>query len=286
MVWIQRFDPWRSTLCTCPFKYSLNIYTGCAHACIYCYITSYIRDGFKPRPKRGLIGELERELQRFHARRKVVSISNSSDPYQPIEKKLELTRKCLELFKRFGWKILIVTKSNLITRDLDLLKEDCVVSVTITTLDSKLAHILEPNAPSPSLRIDAIKLLKLYHIPVCVRIDPLIPFINDDWEKLEKLVKILAKLKVDHVISSTYKARGDSLARLSLNFPERYIKLLKLYLMGERISNYYYLPRDLRYRLMSRLKQLCEEYGLSFASCREGFRELNDNICDGSFLLS
>lgn len=234
----------------------------------------------------GLLSRLAKELKSSRAERKVVSISNSSDPYQPLERKLGLTRKCLQLFKRFGWKILLVTKSDLVTRDLDVLKEDCVVSMTITTLDPELALKLEPNAPSPLHRIEAIRSLKLHRIPVCARIDPLIPLINDDWEKLEELVKILAKLKVDHVISSTYKARRDSLGRLSLKFPERYSKLLELYLQGERISNYYYLSRDLRYELMSKMKRLCEKYGLSFATCREGFRELNDNICDGSFLLS
>ena len=286
MELINEFDPWKSKLCTCPFKYSLNVYTGCSHACAYCYITSYIKSGFKVRVKRNLLPRLRRELESRRWKRKVVVLSASSDPYQKIDAKLKLTRKCINLFREFDWRILVMTKSDLVLRDVDLLKDISVISITITTVDAGLSKLLEPNVPSPRERIRAVEELKKKGIPVCVRIDPIIPFINDDFSKIEKLVKILSKIGVDHIISSTYKARKDSLARLSMKFPEKYEKLVELYRRGERISNYYYLPRDLRYEIMRKVKKICSKFGISFACCREGFRELNDNTCDGSFLLS
>jgi len=285
MKLINEFDPWKSELCTCPFKYSLNVYTGCSHACAYCYITSYIKSGFKVRMKRALLPRLRRELEGKQWKSKLIVLSASSDPYQKIDEKLKLTRKCIQLLKEFDWRILIVTKSHLVTRDIDLLKGISVVSITITTLDEKLSSLLEPNAPSPKKRIAAIKKVKESNVPVCVRIDPIIPFINDDFSKIEKLIKILSKIKVDHIISSTYKARKDSLARISVKFPESFEKILKLYKEGEKISNYYYLPKELRYEMMRKVKEICSKYGISFACCREGFKELNDNVCDGSFLL-
>ncbi len=285
MKLLNEFDPWKSKLCTCPKKYSLNVYTGCPHACVYCYITSYIKSGFKCRIKRNLLPRLRKELENEKWEVKVVTLSASSDPYPKIEEKLKLTRKCIEMLREFGWKLLIVTKSDLVTRDIDLLKGVSVVSLTITTINEKLSTLLEPNAPPPRKRLEAIKKLKENSIPVCVRIDPIIPHLNDKPSEIEKLVRFLSKLKVDHVISSTYKARSDSLARLSMRFPKLYERLRELYRRGEKISNYYYLPKDLRYELMSKVKSICSKYGISFACCREGFRELNDNICDGSFLL-
>jgi DNA repair photolyase len=105
---ITKFDPWNSKLCTCPFKLTLNPYTGCEHACVYCYASSYIPNFFDCRPKKNLIPCLEKEAKNLKG--ELISISNSSDPYPSIEKKLLLTRKCLEILSKANCKVQIITK--------------------------------------------------------------------------------------------------------------------------------------------------------------------------------
>lgn len=150
-MYIRPFDPWKSKLCTCPFKYTLNPYTGCDHACVYCYITSYIPNAFKVRPKKNLLIQVERELRKFD-KRYIIAMSYSSDPYPTIEKELGITRKVLELFRRYDVRCLILTKSDIFERDIDILKElRCAVGVTVTTIDERKAKLLEPNAPLPRI---------------------------------------------------------------------------------------------------------------------------------------
>ena len=128
---IREFDPWKDPWCTCPRKYSFNPYTGCSHRCVYCYITSYIPRAFDCRPKSRLIERVERDVQKLD-RRLFVSMSNSSDPYPAIERKLRNTRRCLEIFRRNNIAVQIITKSDLVLRDLDLLQDmRCVVSLSL-----------------------------------------------------------------------------------------------------------------------------------------------------------
>ncbi|MEM4973578.1 MAG: hypothetical protein QXR87_07740, partial [Candidatus Hadarchaeales archaeon] len=139
---ITEFDPWGDPLCTCPRKYSLNPYTGCQHHCLYCYITSYIPRAFNCRPKRDLLARIRAELPKLD-RRLPVSLSNSSDPYPPMEGRLHLTRKCLQALAQAGFAVQIITKSNLVVGDLDLLEGmRAVVSFTLTTLNRQLASKL------------------------------------------------------------------------------------------------------------------------------------------------
>jgi DNA repair photolyase len=157
---------------------------------------------------------------------------------------------------------------------------NAVVAFTITTDDDDLAKQLEPNAPSPSKRIQAIEKLTQHNIPVCARIDPIIPSLNDNPEKL---IKTLATLGVKHITSSTYKAKPDNWNRLKQTFPETASKLEPLYFTkGERIGGYQYLPKKLRYTLMKNVGELTESAGITFGTCREGFAQLNTSTCDGA----
>ncbi len=275
---IRLFDPWRSELCTCPTKYSLNPYTGCGHACIYCYITSYIPRAFNPRPKKNLIKSLIKEKERLD-KKIFVALSNSSDPYQPLEKELRLTRACLKILREF--KKLIVTKSDLVVRDLDLL-DNASVSITITTLDNNIARKLEPNAPSPERRLKALEKL-VSKLKVSVRVDPIIPHINDE---VEELIKELSNIGVSQVISSTFKPRWDSWKRFEAVFPNEAKKLKEFYFKkGKRYKNAYYLPKELRFKLMKKVRRTCDKYNLSFSTCREGFKLNTARTCDGSHLI-
>ncbi len=211
-------------------------------------------------------------------------MSNSSDPYPTIEKRFKLTRKCLEILSKADCKLQIITKSDLVIRDLDILKKmRCTVSFTITTLDEKIAKKLEPNAPLPENRIKAAIKLIGNEIPVSVRIDPIIPFLND---KPCKLIKELSEIGVKHITTSTLKIKRDSWQRFKLVFPKIAKKLEPLYFKrGERIGRAFYLPKNLRLKLMLKIKREVEKYGMKFGCCREGFPQLNSATCDGSWLI-
>ncbi len=170
-------------MCTCPPKLTINPYSGCDHGCVYCYASSYVPSFSECRPKKDILSVLKREAAKLKG--EIVSISNSSDPYPRMEANVGLTRKCLEVLTESNCRIQIVTKSNLVTRDDDLLeKASSGVELTITTDDENLAGLLEPKAPSPSERLRAAQDLLAKGIPVSVRIDPIIPFVNEYPRKL------------------------------------------------------------------------------------------------------
>ena len=279
---LEKFDPWRSRLCTCPPKLTFNPYTGCDHLCVYCYASSYIPKFFNCRPKKDLVSRLKREAAKLNG--EIISISNSSDPYPTIEAEKGLTRQCLEILSRSNCKIQIITKSNLVVRDIDLLKKiPSMVALTITTDQDDLSRVLEPNAPPSSERLEAVERLVEAGMQTSVRVDPIIPYVN---ENPESLMKTLAFLGVKHVTCSTYKVKMDNWQRLNLAIPQITEKLKPLYFeKGERIGGYLYLPRDLRLKLMENLAVMAKKYGLRFGACREGFSHLNTAPCDGSWLL-
>ena len=281
---IRPFDPWRSKLCTCPPKFSFDPYTGCEHGCLYCYASSYIKDFYRCRPKKDLLKKVRHDL-RLLPENALISMSNSSDPYTLMEGKLGLTRNCLEEFLGWNLRVLIITKSNLVVRDIDLLQRlRSAVTITITTIDDDLARKLEPRAPPPSKRLEAVSRLSQEKIPVGVRVDPIIPFLNDDFKALLKEIRDAGAL---HVTSSTFKPRWDSWKRIEKAFPEVAEKLRPLYFKeGERIGRSYYLPKPFRYKLMKSVAEECRRLGMTFATCREGFPELmTAKTCDGSHLI-
>jgi DNA repair photolyase len=280
---ITLFDPWHSKLCTCPRKLTFNPYTGCDHECIYCYASSYIPKFFNCKIKKDLVPGLKREAAKLKG--EILSISNSSDPYPNLEARTGLTRKCLEILSRHNCKIQIITKSNLVTRDIDLLRKiPSMVSLTITTEEDNTAKLIEPHAPPPSHRLKAVETLIAKEIPTSVRVDPIIPFLNDN---VENLVKTLASIGVNHVTGSTYKVKPDNWQRFSTVLPKTAEKLRPLYFdEGEKIGRYVYLPKDLRLSLMKTLRATTEKYGIKFGTCREGLSQLNTAVCDGAWLLN
>ncbi len=286
---IRVFDPWGSPLCTCPPKYSLQPYTGCSHFCLYCYATAYI--GRRPStPKRNFLRNLEHDLG-FINKNLVVELSTSSDPYPPLEKWVMLTRKTLETLRRHGVRVLITTKSSLVARDADLLASmGAGVMVTITSLSDELAARLEPGAPSPGERIEALRRLAEKGVRVGVRIDPIIPGVNSDPRELRRLVRAVAEAGASHIVTSTYKARPDNLKRMITGFPEKKSLLLSLYRdRGVRIHGYYYLDAATRRRLLEPVVEEAARLGLTYAVCREGFLDkkfFNAPSCDGSHLVS
>jgi DNA repair photolyase len=281
MALITPFDPWESKLCSCPLKYSLSPYTGCGHKCLYCYASSYIIDFYHPREKKNFLKRLERESKKLAAG-SFIAIANSSDPYLPWEKKLKLMRQGLKILKNLPLKIMIVTKSSLVLRDLDILKEfkRIVVSISFTTLKENIAKRLEALSSLPDERLRAMEILSKY-IPVVCRFDPLIYPLNT--KEIKKIIKELKSRGVKQIITSTYKAKPDNLKRMFRSFPEYKNLWHKLYIVkGEKVARYMYLPKMLRKKLIEEVKRVSIEEGLEFSSCREGFMDLNTKNCDGS----
>jgi DNA repair photolyase len=279
---ISRFDPWRSHACTCPPKLTFNLYTGCDHACIYCYASSYIPKFSQCRPKKDLLNRLEREARNLKG--EVVSMANSSDPYPRMEAASGLTRNCLIILSKCDCRIQITTKSNIVTRDADILSRiPCTVALTITTDDDGVAKLIEPNAPSSSERLKAIEKLAEKDIPLVARLDPVIPFVNDHPERL---IAVLASMGVKHLTTSTYKAKPDNWNRLVKVMPKIAEKLKPLYFeQGERAGGYTLLNRGLRFKLLKRFRGLAIKNEMKFGFCRENFGELNTAVCDGSWLM-
>lgn len=280
---LKPFDPWKNPLCTCPPKTSLNPYTGCPHGCLYCYATSYIPRFASYRPKDGLLRRLGRERLEPGC---LVSLSNSSDPYPPVEKDLELTRGCLEILREKGARVQVITKSDIVSRDADLLgRMPSVVSVTLTTLDGDLSRRLEPGAPSPKRRLWAMEVLRSKGVPITARIDPIIPFINA--QEINELVGSACSAGALHVTSSTYKARPDSLMRIHQEFPDQAWALKSLFSKGRRIGGSSYLPGEVRKRALETVAGACRKAGITFSTCREEMQDMPGDIaCDGSHLAA
>ncbi|MCS7164601.1 MAG: radical SAM protein [Thermodesulfovibrio sp.] len=282
-MYLRPFDPWKSKLCTCPPKYSINPYTGCVHGCLYCYASSYIKNFFHLREKSNIIECLKREIKKIPPN-SLISLCNTSDPYPPVEIIKKTTRKCLEILKENNMKVLIITKSDILLRDIDLLKEmHSCVTVTITTL--KHYKKLEPNAPTPIQRLRVLDSLSKEGISTGIRLDPIIPMLNE--EEIETILMAAKESGVKHVIASTFKPRWDSWRRISLAFPDIALKIEKLYFKeGTKLANAWYLPENLRKEFMIRVSDICRKLSLTFSSCREGFPEFNSSpSCDGSHLI-
>ncbi len=285
MALITLFDPWKNELCTCPDKYSLAPYTGCGHGCLYCYASSYIPGFSSPRPKKNFLERAGQELKKIKAG-SYIALSNSSDPYQPLEQTHGLTRQLLLLAARQQLKIMIVTKSVLPIRDIDILKDlyGIVISMSLTTLDPGLSRLMEPGAPLPQQRLKAMEKLSRY-FPVACRIDPLIPGLNS--EGIKTLVRQLKNCGVSQIISSTYKAKGDNFNRMKKAFPHLKEKWTLLYKeKGEKKGGNMYLPEKTRRDLIKKVKTVAQNEQLAFSCCREGFSSLNTAACDGSDLFA
>jgi DNA repair photolyase len=175
------------------FSASINPYRGCEHGCIYCYARpAHAYMGLSPgldfesklffKPHAAAL--LEKELSKPRYKPELIHIGGNTDPYQPQERKLRITRGVIEVLVRFRHPFSVITKSALVVRDLDLLAEAAAqgltrVAISITSLDRKLARSMEPRAATPEKRVDAVRRLTSAGVPVTVMFAPCIPGLND-----------------------------------------------------------------------------------------------------------
>ncbi len=269
--------------CTCPPKYNINTYLGrCPHKCIYCYATKFPSFNGPPKPRQKILDQIE-NMAKNTKQKFPVMMSDCTDPYQPLEKHHKITQKCAKVLAKHHYPLLIVTKSNLVTRDLDIFKQTpTVVSITITTLEEDVASFAEPHAPSPDRRVSALQKIVEQGIAAVARIDPIIPTINDNEREFEKLVSTLADIGVRQVTIATVKPVRGFFSTLKQANPKVCERLVKAYADGKWIAGYKYLSEEKRWRIIEKLRPIVLNHGLSFASCREGLPQLNTALCDGT----
>lgn len=176
-------------------NYSMNLYRGCQHGCIYCDTRSdcyQVGDISNIRVKKNAVDLLKKELAAKHIKG-TIGTGSMNDPYMPLEAKLEITRQALQVIAQKHFPVHIITKGKLVTRDIDILKEInktyCAVSLTITTADDNLAKKIEPHASKSSERFATIETLALQGIYCGVTLMPLLPGINDNWQNIENIIR-------------------------------------------------------------------------------------------------
>ena len=174
----------------------MNVYRGCAHGCIYCDSRSVCYQFTHPfediEVKRNA-PELLDDILRRRRRACVISTGSMSDPYQPCERELELTRRCLELLDRHGFGASVITKSDLVLRDIDLFESierrtRAVLQMTMTVADDKLSRILEPNVCPSERRYEVLKEFQARGIPAVVWLTPILPFLTDTERNVRQLL--------------------------------------------------------------------------------------------------
>lgn len=270
-----------------PFAWSLNPYRGCEFGCRYCY-ARYTHEFMELREsedfedkiyaKSGIAAILRSELKRIDPA-EGIAIGTATDPYQPAERRFGRTRTALEVFAEHrGLSLSITTKSDLVKRDIPLLREiakrnSIGVNMTITTLDTELARMLEPRAPRPELRLKAVRALADAGIPVGVFPNPIMPLITDQEPRLDGL----AKAARDH--GATWFGGGLLFLmlcsrRVFFPFVEKHFPhLLRRY--QERYERAAYLQGPYREIVGKRVAAIRDKYGLNSSPPHREFAALD-----------
>ena len=231
------------------FDRSINVYRGCEHGCVYCYARpTHAYLGLSPGQdfesrifaKYDAPAQLERELARPGYECRMIALGTNTDPYQPTERRLALTRGVLEVLDRYDHPVGIVTKSALVTRDADILsrmaeRRLATVSLSVTTLDRDIARTMEPRASVPAKRIEAMTTLREAGVPVGVIVAPIVPGLTD--HEIESILEAASAAGADRagyvVLRLPREVRELFLEWLSVHAPNRAKRVLSL-LQGMR----------------------------------------------------
>lgn len=257
-----------------PFTWTINPYRGCEFACKYCYARythefMEMRDGVdfeqKIYAKQHAAELLRQELRRVKPGQDI-AIGTATDPYQPIERMLEITRAILQqLARHSGLELGIVSKSTMVVRDIDLLQEIArhnriSVSLTVTTVDPGLARILEPRAPRPDLRLEALTKLREAGIQAGVICAPVLPGITDSPKQLEAVVRGAADAKATHIYANPLFLKPCSAAVFLPFLKEHFPQLVPEY--EKRFQDRAFLPAAYRKRISDLVSRLRLKYGI------------------------
>ena len=250
----------------------MNLFRGCSHGCIYCDARSTCYQIHPDRPfedieiKKNAPQLLELALRRKRERC-MIGIGGMSDPYIPLEKELGLTRRCLELIDEYGFGLAIQTKSDLILRDLDLLKSihrktKCVVQITLTTHDEALCRKLEPHVCTTKRRAEVLDILREEGIPTVCWMTPILPFINDTEENIHGILDYCIHAKTYGILTfgiGVTLRDGDRqyfYRKLDEHFPGMKQKYIQTY------GNAYEIPSPSQASLMRLVRKACAQHGI------------------------
>lgn len=266
--------------------YSINPYYGCSFNCIYCYTKGskygeHIMKGLSAKINAPTI--LEKQLKRRSRKGEygIIALSTSTEAYMQIEEKLNLTRSILKIILRYRFPVHILTKSKLVLRDMDILKKidenarlpkdleqkldhGAIISFSISTLDEKLAKILEPGAPKPTERLETMKKFKEAGFLTGVCFIPVLPFLSDSEEQLDEMIKTAAEYGVDFCLIGALTLFGSGprdcktlyYRFLEEYYPELVPKYKKLY------GNFWAPSNQYQKRLEEISRRLCEKHGV------------------------
>lgn len=263
--------------------WGMNIYRGCSHGCIYCDSRSrcyQFTHPFEDIEVKQNAPELLEAALRSRRKKCMIATGSMSDPYMHCEEKLRLTRKCLEIILRYGFGATLLTKSDRVLLDMDLLEEihrktKCVVQMTLTTYDDDLCRIVEPNVCTTRRRIEVLEEMRHRGIPTVVWLTPILPFINDTEDNIRAILAECIRVGVKGIICfdmGLTLREGDReyyYAALDKSFPgmkKRYI---------QRYANAYALPSPRAKELMDLFWNTCRQHGL-LCTPEDCFAYLND----------
>lgn len=246
----------------------MNLYRGCTHGCIYCDSRSqcyHMEHAFEDiEVKQNALALLEDSLKKKR-KRCMIATGAMTDPYIPLEDDLQYVRKSLLLAEKYGFGFTLITKSDRVLRDLDLLKRinaktKCVVQMTLTTYDEQLCRKLEPNVSTTRERFEALKVLHQEGIPTVVWLCPILPFINDTEENLYGILNDCIEAEVYGIINfgmgmtlrdGNREYFYQQLDRLFPGLKETYIK---------RYGNQYILPSPNEKKLLEVFHRVCDQH--------------------------
>ncbi len=272
-------------------EWSINPYRGCEFGCKYCY-ARYTHEFLQPERlqeipvgryegaeqpwakafereiylKENAAWLLEQELKKIDPQQEI-ALGTATDPYQPIERRVGITRSILDVFARHsGYKLGMITKSNLITRDIDLLqriaeRNTLVVHVTITTTDALLARKLEPRAPRPDLRFAAVKKLREAGVRTGIFCSPLLPGINDTEASMEAVARAAARAGANFMAAQPLFLKSCSRPTWLSFVREHFPHLLDDY--DRRFANADFADASYRRQMAGILRRVCQRHGLS-----------------------
>ncbi|MDR1157910.1 MAG: radical SAM protein [Oscillospiraceae bacterium] len=251
-------------------KNGFNLYRGCTHGCIYCDSRSkcyqFTHDFEDIEVKRNAAEILEGQLRRKR-KRCMLSSGAMCDPYIPLESELKLTRQCLKVIERYGFGVAIQTKSNLVLRDLVLLKAintkaKAVVQMTLTTVNESLCRILEPNVCTTAERFRALEVFRDNGISTTVWLCPILPWINDTEENVRGILDYCVRAKVTAIVHfgiGLTLRDGDReyfYQKLDRHFPDLKGQYIRTF------GNAYEIPSPNAKRLQSIVRETCDRHGI------------------------
>jgi DNA repair photolyase len=267
-------------------NYTLNPYAGCSMACIYCYTrgSKYGGDyGIEVAAKSNAVPVLKKQLKNSIRRKErgIIIVGSAADPYPSVEKDLKLTREILGIIKRFKFSIHILTKSELILRDMDILNEikeiailpdiladkldnGVIISFSFSTLNEKLARIIEPGAPSPIERLEIMKRYSDAGFKTGIINMPILPFLTDSEEDIKFMVKTAKKYGAHYVLYAGLTLYGDApddcktlyFNFLKENYPDLVSKYEKLFKGSNALSKQYQRNIAVKY------DEISDKYGI------------------------